>query len=81
MLHIFSPYDHPSSIMASLLISLPILNARTEFLAGKLHNNVQQPAPVRFIQPDSISIGYHVHVLISAIIFSTAQLREIQGNC
>lgn len=57
MLHIFSPYDHPSSIMASLLISLPILNARTEFLAGKLHNNVQQPAPVRFTQPDSISIG------------------------
>lgn len=79
MLHIFSSYDHPSSITASLLISLPLLKARTEFLAEELHNNTQQP-PVRFPQPDSLSIGLHVRVLIPAIILSTPQLTEIQEN-
>lgn len=43
MLHIFSPYNQPSSITASLLISLPLQNASTEFWAGKLHNNRQPP--------------------------------------
>lgn len=49
------------------------------FWQGSCTINTQQ-SPIRFPQPDSISIWLHIHVLISAIIFSTPQLTESQEN-
>lgn len=77
-----SIYFQPSSLNS---ISAPPSTSTSRdwvfFWQGKQHNNTTNPFPVHLSQPDSTSIGLQAHVLISAIIFPSPRLTELQENC